>query len=88
MKRLIVEGDPGMRKDALIDYDGEELVAFQVTRNGDYHGPDEVQLWCVVGTEDEREVFDKQEYIPHFLEVDRVDAGAVDVIRKGSELNV
>jgi hypothetical protein len=88
MRRLIIEDDPGIRKDAVIDYDGEELVAFQVTRNGDFHGPEEVQLWCVVGTEDEREDFDKRKFIPHFLEVDRVDAGAVKVVTKGGELNV
>ena len=28
MKRLIIHGDPGIRKDAVIEYDGEEYVCF------------------------------------------------------------
>ena len=46
MQQLIVRGDPGIRKDAVIDYDGEEQVCFSIQRQGDYHGPEEVQLWC------------------------------------------
>lgn len=88
MKRLIVNGDPGVRMDGVIEYDGEELTCFQVTRNGDYHGPDRVQLWCVVGTEDERETFQKREFIPHFLDVERVDAEAVDVLKEAGDLAV
>ncbi len=88
MKRLIIDGDPGVRMDGVIEYDGEELVCFQVTRNGDYHGPDRVQLWCVVGTEDERETFDRREFIPHFLNVERVDAEAVDVHQRAGDLAV
>jgi len=88
MKRLIVDGDPGFRVDAEIEVDGEDLVAFQVTRNGDWHGPDRVQLWCVVGTEDEREAFDTRQFVPHFLDVERVDAAAVEVRSKGGDLIV
>jgi hypothetical protein len=49
MQRLIIRGDPGIRKGGIIDYDGAEQVLFQVTRNGDWHGPDRVQLWRIVG---------------------------------------
>lgn len=80
MKRLIVHGDPGIRKDGVIDYDGREMVLFSVTRNGDWHGPERPQLWCVIGTEDERGDFEEQNYIPHFLETESIDAEAVDVI--------
>lgn len=81
MKRLIIHGDPGVRKDGTIDYDGQEMVLFSISRNGDWHGPERPQLWCVIGTEDEREDFEKQNYIPHFLETESIDADAVDVIR-------
>jgi hypothetical protein len=81
MQRLIIHGDPGLRKDGRIAYDGTEQVCFSVTRNGDWHGPDEPQLWCIIGTEDEREDFDQRNYIPHFLDVDRVDASDVDVVQ-------
>lgn len=83
-----MHGDPGMRKDAEITVDGEDLVAFQVTRNGDWHGPEEVQLWCIVGTEDEREAFVEREFTPHFLDVERVDAAEVEVRKKGGDLIV
>jgi hypothetical protein len=82
MQKLIVRGDPGIRRDAIIEWDGEERVCFAIDRQGDYHGPDEVQLWCTIGTEDEREAFDKREYVPHFLEVESVDAEALTVVRK------
>lgn len=88
MKRLIVFGDPGIRKDAIIEYDDEEQVCFSVTRNGDYHGPDRVQLWCVIGTEDEREAFERREFIPHFLEVETIDADALDIIKPKGDLAV
>lgn len=81
MKRLIVFGDPGIRKGAVIEHDGEEKVCFQVTRNGDYHGPEEVQLWCVVGEEAEREDYQRQNFIPHWLDVETVDADEVEVIQ-------
>ena len=44
MKRLIIHGDPGIRKDAVIEYDGKEYVCFGVSRQGDWHGPDRPQL--------------------------------------------
>jgi len=88
MRRLIINGDPGIRKDAVIEHDGEERLCFSVTRQGDWHGPDRVQLWCVIGTEAERETFEKRNFIPHFLEVDRVDAEAVDVIKAKGDLAV
>lgn len=88
MKRLIVSGDPGIRKDAVIEYDGEEQICFAVTRNGDWHGPDEVQLWCTIGTEDERDTFDQRDFIPHHLEVDRIDAEDLEVITAKGDLAV
>lgn len=88
MKRLIVHGDPGIRKDAVIEYDGEELTCFGVNRNGEWHGPERVQLWCTVGTEDEREDFEKRNFVPHFLDVIRADASEIEVISKKGDLAV
>ena len=81
MQHLIVQGDPGIRKDAIIEYDGEEQECFSIQRQGDYHGPDEVQLWCTIGTEDERESFEKRQYVPHWLDVETIDADALDIIK-------
>ncbi|WP_306056754.1 HAH_0734 family protein [Natronococcus wangiae] len=86
MKRLIIHGDPGIRKGAIIEYDGEEVICFAISRNGEWHGPEKVQLWCTVGTEDEFEDFEKRNFTPHFLDVDRVDAEAVEVIRPKADL--
>ncbi|WP_255196750.1 HAH_0734 family protein [Halorarius litoreus] len=88
MKRLIIHGDPGIRKDAVIEVDGEEYVCFGISRQGDWHGPDEVQLWCTVGSADEREAFDRRDFIPMHLDVEAVDAGAVTVIKAKGELAV
>lgn len=86
MKRLIIHGDPGVRKDGTIEYEGEEKTLFQVTRNGDWHGPEEVQLWCIMGDENEREDFDRRNYIPHWLDTETIDAENVTVTKKGGEL--
>ncbi|MFB6106165.1 MAG: HAH_0734 family protein [Halobacteriaceae archaeon] len=88
MKRLIIHGDPGVRRDGVIEHDGEELVLFAVTRNGDWHGPDEVQLWCVAGEEGEREDYERQNYIPHFLDVESVDAADVEVRKRAGDMAV
>ena len=88
MQHLIVRGDPGIRKDAIIEYEGEELVCFTVKRQGDWHGPDEVQLWCTIGTEDERETFQKREYVSTWLDVDTIDAEDLTVIKAKGELAV
>jgi len=89
MKRLIIDGDPGFRKDAEISYGDEESVhVFNVNRQGEWHGPDRVQLWCLVGDEDELETFQTRDYIPHFLDVDRVDAEAVEVLSEKNKLSV
>jgi hypothetical protein len=89
MKRLIIDGDPGIRKEAVISYgDESDLTCFSVTRQGDWHGPERVQLWCVVGEPEEYEAFQKREFIPHHLDVDRVDAEAVDVVSLNNELAV
>lgn len=88
MKRLIVLGDPGIRKEGIIRYDDQEMVCFSVTRNGDYHGPARVQLWCVIGTEDEREAFDTLDFVPHFLETETVDAEDLEVVKAKGDLAV
>jgi hypothetical protein len=88
MKRLIIHGNPGIRKNAVIDYDGDEVVCFAISRQGDWHGPDEPQLWCVVGSEDEREDFEKRNYVPHWLDTESVDAEAIDVIKRADEVAV
>ncbi len=88
MKRLIVHGDPGIRKDAVIEYDGEELTCFGINRNGEWHGPEQVQLWCTVGDESEREDFETRNFVPHFLEVIRADAGEIEVLSEKSPLSV
>lgn len=88
MKRLIIHGDPGIRKDGIIRYDGMEQRLFSVTRNGDWHGPSEVQLWCIIGTDDERETFERREFIPHFLETERTQAGEIEVIKAKGDLAV
>lgn len=79
MKRLLIHGDPGCRKDDVIEHEGEEYVCFSISRNGDWHGPKRPQLWCVVGKEDERSVFAGQEYIPHFLDTVSADASEITV---------
>lgn len=85
MKRLIVNGDPGLRKGARIDYDGEEYICFSITRNGDYHGPSQVQLWCTIGTEAEREDFERRNFIPHFLDTETVAADTIEVLEQSAE---
>ena len=82
MQKLIVRGDPGIRKGAVIEYDGEEYTVFSVHRQGDWHGPDRVQLWCTIGTPDEQGTFDRREYIPMHLDTESVDGGAVSVLEK------
>ncbi|WP_459190957.1 HAH_0734 family protein [Halosimplex sp. J119] len=84
MKKLIVHGDPGFRRDAVISVDGEELVVFGVNRNGEWHGPDRPQLWCTVGTEDERGTYERRDYIPNHLDTEAVDAEAVEVVESAS----
>ncbi|PSP55513.1 hypothetical protein BRC82_05175 [Halobacteriales archaeon QS_1_67_19] len=88
MKRLIIHGDPDIRKNAVIEYDGEERICFNINRQGEWHGPDEPQLWCVVGTEDEREDFERRNYVPHWLEVESIDAEALDIIKRADEVAV
>jgi len=88
MKRLIIHGDPGVGKGAVVEYDGTETVLFGVTRNGDWHGPDRVQLWCTAGDPDEYEDYETRDYVPHFLEVETVDAEDVVVREARSTLTV
>lgn len=88
MKRLIINGDPGVRKGGVIDLDGEELVCFGISRQGEWHGPDRPQLWCTVGTEDETEAFERREFIPMHLDVETVDAESVEVRKRKGELTI
>ncbi|MFB6109491.1 MAG: HAH_0734 family protein [Halodesulfurarchaeum sp.] len=88
MKRLIIHGDPGVRKDGIVEVEGREYTLFQVTRNGDWHGPDRVQLWCIAGDGDEREDFEKRNFIPQFLEVETVEAENVTVEKRAGDLAV
>ncbi len=81
MQKLIIHGDPGIRKGAVIEYDGEEYVCFSIHRQGDWHGPDRPQLWCTIGAEDEQEAFERREYIPMHLDTEAVDADAIDVVK-------
>ncbi len=80
MKKLIIRGDPGIRRDSVIEYDGEEYVCFGVARQGDWHGPDRPQLWCTIGREDERETYDRRDYIPMHLDTENTDAESVTVV--------
>ena len=80
MQKFIIRGDPGIRKGAVIEYDGEEWVCFGINRNGDWHGPDRPQLWCTVGKPDEEEDYETRNYIPNFLDVEAVDAEAITII--------
>ncbi len=86
MERLIINGDPGIRKGAVIEVDGERRRCFSISRNGEFHGPQQVQLWCVVGDDDEAGAFERREFVPHALEVTALDADAVTVIEPKGEL--
>jgi hypothetical protein len=88
MKRLIIHGDPDIRKGAIIEHDGQEMVCFAVARQGDYHGPDRVQLWCTIGTEDERETFERRDFIPMHMEVEFIDVADVEVIEAKGDLAI
>ncbi|WP_330632647.1 HAH_0734 family protein [Halocatena halophila] len=81
MKNLIIDGDPGIRKDAVIEHDGEELVCFSIKRQGDWHGPERVQLWCTVGDESERESFERRQYMPMYLDTDHTTAETISVVQ-------
>jgi len=81
MQKLIVRGDPGIRKGAVIEYDGEEFVCFGINRQGDWSGPEQPQLWCTIGSEKEREAYERREYIPMHLDVEAVDATEIDVVQ-------
>jgi hypothetical protein len=88
MQKLIVHGDPGIRRDAVIEWEGEEMVVFSLQRQGDWHGPDEPQLWCTIGTPDERATFERREFVPHWLDVDSVDAEDLEVLKAAGDLAV
>jgi hypothetical protein len=79
MRKLIIRGDPGIGKGAVIEHAGEELVCFGINRQGDWYGPDRPQLWCTVGSTEERETYERREYIPMHLDVESVDAEDIEV---------
>ena len=81
MRKLIVIGDPGIRKGAVIEYDGSEYVCFAVTKQGEFYGPDRPQLWCVIGEPSEREQFERREFVPMHLTVDSIEADELTVRR-------
>ncbi len=85
MQHLIIHGDPGIRKGAVIEYNDEEFVCFAISRQGEWHGPGEVQLWCTIGNASEREAFERREYIPMHLDVDDIDADALTVLKAKGE---
>jgi len=80
MKKLIIHGDPGIRKGAVIEYDGEEYICFGISRQGEWHGPDRPQLWCTIGKADERDTYMRREFIAMHLDTEDVDAEAIEVI--------
>ena len=82
MQKLIIRGDPGVRRGGLIEYDGEEFVCFGINRQGEWHGPDEVMLWCTLGKEEERDAYERREYVPMHLDTESVDAEDVEVLRE------
>lgn len=81
MQKLIVRGDPDIGKGSVIEYDGQEYVCFGINRQGDWHGPDRPQLWCTIGTENEREDYERRNYIPLHLDVDTVAAEDIGVVQ-------
>jgi len=88
MERLIIHGDADVRREGIVEVDGEEKHLFQVTRNGDWHGPDEVQLWCIAGDAEELEDYEKRNFVPHWLDVTAVDAEDVTVVKRAGDLAV
>ena len=86
MKKLIILGDPGIRKGAVISHGGEELTCFSINRNGEWNGPERVQLWCTVGDASEVDDFEFRNYVPHFLDVELVDADDVEVVRAKGDI--
>jgi hypothetical protein len=85
MKHLIIHGNPGVRKGGIIEYDGEEWVVFGVNVQGEWHGPEEPQLWCTIGKEEEREAFQYQRYISMHLDTEAVDAEDIAVVQRKAQ---
>ncbi len=81
MHKLIVNGDPGIRKGAVVEYGGAEYVCFSVTRQGEFSGPERPQLWCIVGEPGERDRFEHRAFLSLHLAVEAVDADELTVRR-------
>jgi len=82
MKKLVINGDPGVRKGGVIEYDGEEWICFGVARQGEYHGPDRPQIRTTIGKEEERETYERRDYVPMHLDTESTSAEEIDVVRK------
>ena len=61
---------------------------FRNQRSGRLARPGRAPALVYRGTEDEREAYDKREYVPHWLDVDTIDAEELDVIKAKGELSV
>jgi hypothetical protein len=85
MKNLIIQGNPDLRKGGRIQYDGDEYTVYSINVQGEWHGPDRPQLWCTIGSEDERETFETQEYIPMHLPTEDVAVEDIEVLRERAE---
>jgi len=81
MQKLIIRGDPDIRNGAVIEYDGSEYVCFGINRQCGWYGPDRPQLWCTIGSEEEREDYERRRYIPMHLDVEAVDAEEITVLQ-------
>jgi len=86
MKKLIIHGNPGVRKGGVIEYDGEGSGTCSAsTSRARVARARGTPVWCTIGKDDERETFQYQDFIPMHLETENVDAEAVDVIRRKTE---
>jgi len=79
--KLIVNGDPGIWKGAVVEYDGSEYVCFSVTRQGEFSGPERPQLCCIMGEPGERDRFERRAFLSMHLVVEAVDADELTVHR-------
>jgi hypothetical protein len=80
MKRLLINGDVGIKIGSRIEYQGQNFICFSVTRNGDYHGPRRVQISCIVGESEEYSIFINEEYTPHFLETLATECEEIKIV--------
>ncbi len=78
MKKLIIHGDPGLRKGGRIEYEDEEYEVFTVSRHRDCHpGPATARCTRLGGRR--RDVQDPGIHSEH-LDTDDIEAEAVTVL--------